>query len=303
MADFVNSSSNNENTGYLRNTIVDIVQIPFLLLIILLALVYIILILTRKTFRSNKLIWPTMNICLATALFSLYQLIFTIIYLENLPILSCRLQGYIVGMSACQLMYAHCASSFNRLLTIQYFNKPLFRTSRWLLVSMGTGWIVSMILALPYMFYDGFACSNDGYGIFLKLYTCFITFLIPINIVSGCNMSILRYLYKISRRVVDINDNNNRHINLISRKRDLHVTKIMLLTFCLFVIGWAPIFFQQLFFTTEGPLQSVLSFLELTLLISLIGNILLLIYANQPVRDYIKEKCNCHGRILCIIKC
>jgi hypothetical protein len=167
---------------------------------------------------------------------------------------------------------------------------------------MAIGWIFGVLSAIPYLFYDGFACLSNEFTMFLKLYTCFVTILIPIHIVTICNVSIFRYIHQVRRRVSD--QNNNRNNNGLSCQRDAHVSKIMLLTFCLFVIGWTPIFFQQLFTTPEHNLpQEVLSFFQLLLSISLLGDMILIIYAKQDIRQFIKETFKCNGRILFIIKC
>jgi hypothetical protein len=233
-------------------------------------------------------------------LFSLYQLIFTSIRLTNLTntLLSCRLQGYLTSMVASQIMYSHCVSSFYRLLTIRYFNKPLLRSCRWLLGSIGVGWIVGLLTALPYLFYDGFACSSSTQEEFLKPYSCVTTVLIPVSIVAVCSLSILWYVHKSSQRVHDISNNENN--NNISRKRDLHICIIMLLTFCVFVIGWTPIFFEQLFMNNGSQLsEDVSSFFQILLPICLLCDMVLLIYAYQPVRKLIRDAFKCNGVIPC----
>jgi hypothetical protein len=296
------TDSINENTVYSPSTIVDIVEIALTLLTVLLAVAYMLLILIRKTFRLNKRNWLNVNVCLSTVLLSLNLFLFTIIRIENISIMSCHLQDFLLAMAACQMMYAHCISSFNRLLAIRYFNKLLFRSSRWLLTSMAIGWIFGVLSAIPYLFYDGFACLSNEFPMFLKLYACFVTILIPIHIVTICNVSIFRYIHQVRRRVSDQNNNRNNHG--LSCQRDAHVSKIMLLTFCLFVIGWIPIFFQQLFTTPERHLsQEILSFFQLLLSISLLGDMILIIYAKQDIRQFIKETFKCNGRILFIIKC
>jgi len=295
------NNSINETTTDLANTIADIVEFALFTLIFFLAVAYIILILTDKTFRSNKLNWPTVNICLATALFSLYEFIFIITGLKEVSIMSCRLEGFLIDMAVFHMMYAYCVSSFIRLLAIRYFHKPLFRSSRWLLVNMVIGWIIGILVALPFVFYDGFFCPIGGFTMGLKIYSCFIVLIIPIHIVTLCNASIFWFIYKISRRVHCVNNNRS---NIMSRKRDAHVSKIMFLTFCLFVIGWTPVFVEELSISAEHSLpEGVSIFFVLLLLSSLLGNIILIIYANQPVRQRIKQIFKCNGRILYVIEC
>jgi len=290
------NDSINENTDNADNTIPDIIQISLFSLIFLLAVAYTILLLTRKTFRSNKLNWPTVNVCLATAFFSLIQLLFIIIRLANLSIIPCRLQGFILNMIACQMMHAYCVSSINRLLAIRYFNKLVFRSSRWLLMNISIGWIVGLLCAVPNAFYNSITCLTGTSPMLLKVYTCITTLLIPIHVVAVCNVSIFRYMSHVRRRVHSITNNRNNYN--ISRKRDVYVSKLMLLTFSLFAIGWTPIFVEQLFTTNEHRLPNAVSlFFQFLLLNSLLGDIILLIYANQPVRQLIKETFKCNAQM------
>jgi hypothetical protein len=280
----------------LPNTIASIIGIVIILLYFLLAMIYVILILTHKTFRSNKLNWPTVNVALTTAYFSLNHLVFIIIRFKELSIISCRLLGFLLDIAACEMMYAYCVSSFNRLLAIRYFNKLIFRSSRWLLTTMIIGWIIGVLFAIPHSLYNSFACLSDEPSMLLNAYTCITTLILPIHIVTVCNISIFRYIHRVSQRIHD--SNNNKNNSSISRKRDAHVSKMMLLTFSLFVIGWTPIFFQQLFTTPARQLPIGVSiFFELLLPISLLGDMIVLLYANQPVRQLIKEKLHCNRRI------
>ncbi len=294
----MNNSTIDTVANDLENTIVSIIEIVIILFYFILSIIYVIIILTRKTFRSNKLNWPTVNVALTTAFFALNHLLFIIIRYKQFSIIPCRILGFMLEMAACQMMYAYCISSFNRLLAIRYFHKFLFRSTRWLLTTMTIGWIIAILFAIPNILYNNFACFSDQHSMLLNVYSCITTLILPIHIVTICNISIFRYIHRVSRRIHNINNCN------ISRKRDAHVSKMMLLTFSLFVIGWAPIFFQQLFTSPERQLPMGVSiFFQLLLPSSLLGDMIVLMYANQPIRKLIKEKFHWSRRILFIIKC
>lgn len=296
------NNSTDGDTSAVGTIISNAVQNFLLLLNFVVGVAYILLILIQKKFRSNKLNWLTVNVCLATAVFSFMEFIFTIFRTQNLSVMSCRLQGFLIAMSVGHMMFSHCISSFNRLLAIRYFHKLLFRSSRWLLVSMAIGWIIGVLISIPYLLYDNFACSPSQSSTFLTFYLCVTVLIIPICIVTICNASIFRYISQISRRVHDVS--RNKKNNHISRKRDAQVSKIMLMTFALFVIGWTPIFCLQLFTTSNSQLLANLTTFFLFLLEAcLLGNTILLIYANQPVRQLIKENLKCNGKFLFIFKC
>ena len=285
------------NTNTENLSVASIIDLSILVLISFFAIVYILLILICKTFRENKMNWLTVNVCLATIIVCISQLFFVVFRQSNFLNISCRVQGFLLGMTASEMMYAYCVSSFNRLLAIRYFNKLLFRSTRWLLSTIITGWIIGMISSIPQAFFDGFSCLPNEISIIFKIYSSITILVIPVGIVTGCNLSIFRYIHQISRRVHNANNNN------FSRRRDTHVSKIMLLTFFLFVIGWTPIFLAQLFTNSLAQLPEWLSiFLQLLLPSSLLGNIILLIYTNQPVRRYIAGKLTCQGRLLFIVK-
>ena len=115
----------NFNTSNSVRDIVDIIQIPLFSLIILIASIYITLVLSRKILRKNQFNWLTLNVCFASVIFALIQLLSTIIRLNDISetIISCRLKGFIVNMAICYIMYSHCTTTFCRLLSVQYPHK------------------------------------------------------------------------------------------------------------------------------------------------------------------------------------
>lgn len=284
---------------YIISRVSEIVLDAF---IFLLAGSYLVVILARKTFRSNKLNWPTVNIAFTTALFALIHLLFTGTHLGQRSITSCRLQGFLVDMAASHMMYAYCTSSFTRLLVIRYFTKPKFRSRSWLISNIVICWLAGLLFAIPHVFYDNFTCAHNGIPLLFKVYTCITTVILPVLIVAVCNVSIFRFISQVGRRI--------RHTNSIkinnqqpSSKRDLRLSKIMLFTFSLFLIGWTPVLLEGLFLTHDHRLPPYLSLIfELLLPISLLGQMVLLIYANQPLCQYLKEKLTRNDRFLFVVR-
>jgi len=62
---------------------------------------------------------------------------------------SCLPILYLKNMVICEELYAVCVVSLNRLFTIVYKNKPLFRTKKWVAVCVSAQWILAALLALP----------------------------------------------------------------------------------------------------------------------------------------------------------
>jgi hypothetical protein len=98
----------------------------------------------------------TLNVCIAAFICATYWLIiytmntFYPLILWNLK--SCLPIIYLQNMVNCQVFYALCIVSLNRLLTIVYTNKPLFRTNRWTGICIGVQWILAALLYSPVLF-------------------------------------------------------------------------------------------------------------------------------------------------------
>jgi hypothetical protein len=65
---------------------------------------------------------------------------------------SCLLIRYLQQLVDCEVFYALCMTSFNRLLSIIYQNKALFRTKRWVAICVGVQWILGALTTLPILF-------------------------------------------------------------------------------------------------------------------------------------------------------
>ena len=273
----------------------DIVQVLLHILILCLSIVYIVLILINKHFRQAKLIWPTINICLATIFFCLNQLILLLFRLENSTMLNipCRLQGFFMDFTACHMMYAHSISAINRFLAIRYFQKPLYRSQRWLLITITTGWLIALIMAVPYLFYDGFSCPLSSQSDLFTIYSCISTLILPAGVVGVCNLLIFSYLRQSSRRVHQIDHLPSSNAHPLN-KRDLHLSKIMLISFCIFILGWTPLFLEQLLIDVEHQVPLFVTVIvRINLPVCLLCDMILLVYFNQPVRQFIQKLCRC----------
>ncbi|CAF2655498.1 unnamed protein product [Rotaria sp. Silwood2] len=282
-----------------RSETADIIQIPLFILIIIFAFVYIILVLSRKILRSNKFTWLTINTSVSSILFSFEHLLSIIMFLNNSPDIkvSCRLKAFFMHMSAHHVMYAHCIASFCRLLSIQYLHNPLFRSSRWILGNIIVGWLVGLLATFPYLFFDDTACLVHDGEKFLEIYACFSIIVLPITIVTVCNIATIRYVRLSTKRIHNLTGNN---INQLG-KREMYLFKTMLLTFCIYIIGAAPFFIERVFVNNELYLPPVLSTIfQVLQAISLLADVILLIYSDQLVRNIIIKTLQYNGKFLFI---
>lgn len=269
----------------LNRNILDGIQIPLFSLTVLFALNYIILILSRRAFRQNKLNWFTMNICLTSAIFCLDMLVMNIERLLNISNnLSCRVQGFFVHMSVCQLMYSHCVAALCRLLAVVYAQKRLFRSIGFALSCIVAGWLVALLTALPYLFIDGFSCHVESKSPALSYYTLMSTLVVPIIIIGASDVRILIHVRQSSRQVQEGHGRNRA-----SNARDIHLLKVLVGTFIVFVVGWTPLFVIQAFGDLSQVPSSIDALTQMLPPLAILLDVMLLIYTNQPVRLYLKE--------------
>jgi hypothetical protein len=95
----------------------------------------------------------TLNVCIAAFVSSTYWAIFYIMdtyYTHTIwtPKL-CILIPYMNQMVDTQELYAVCLISINRLFTIVYKNKALFRTKKWVAICVSAQWILGALISLP----------------------------------------------------------------------------------------------------------------------------------------------------------
>lgn len=280
---FIPNNNGSNYSGYSTSSVTDIIQLLLFLFTIFLAVAYTALILIRQTFRNNKLNWFTINVCITDALLSIVMILMTMKRLKNLPsILSCRIEGFLIDMSACQLMYSHCVAAFSRMLTIVYANKHIFRSSMCLWSCIGSGWFISILVTLPYLFANGFTCATSDQATFLPYYTLVNTFLLPILIIAICNIWVLVYVRKSSRRVHTENGGTR-----ISQARDIRLLRTLMGTFFIFTLGWAPVFLTQAFNQNNAIPFVINQILQVLPSWTMLNDIILLIYTNIPVRRFL----------------
>ena len=123
-------------------------------LILLVASIYCIPIfcLRRYFYRNNLL---TLNICLATILSSIYWFIFYLFleidYLRTVTFIAEHCQWFLIVplILTLQVPFSFVTASFNRLCVVVYPYKPLFKSTRWILICILIQHLLCIILPLP----------------------------------------------------------------------------------------------------------------------------------------------------------
>jgi hypothetical protein len=94
----------------------------------------------------------TLNVCIAAFVCSTYWAIFYVMdaYYPHIfyTAQSCLPILHLKNMVICQELYAVCVVSLNRLFTIVYKNKALFRTKKWVAICVTAQWILGALLPL-----------------------------------------------------------------------------------------------------------------------------------------------------------
>lgn len=206
--------------------------------------------------------------------------------------LPCRVQGFLPAMAACQMMYSHAVVAVSRFLTIVYPNKRIFSSVVCILGFIGSGWIVALLLSVAYLAGDSYTCSSSTQLAFLPYYNLSVIVIVPVMIVSICNIRILIYVRRSSQRVRAEDRGNN-----VSQARDIRLIKTMVITFTVFVAGWVPLFIEQTFSEFISVSSTADTIFQILPPLSMLCDVILLIYTNQPIRIYIWQLITRRNRV------
>jgi hypothetical protein len=95
----------------------------------------------------------TLNVCITSSICAVFWIIYFIMSTFYVTILftekSCLLILYLQTVVNCQVLYSFCVVSLNRLFTIVYRNKALFRTKLWVVICISIQWFIGFLLPLP----------------------------------------------------------------------------------------------------------------------------------------------------------
>ncbi|CAF2085260.1 unnamed protein product [Rotaria magnacalcarata] len=209
----------------------------------------------------------------------------TIKRIQNLSsILPCRFEGYSIDMTACLMMYSHGVAAFSRQFTIIDAIKHFFRSIKCPWCFIGFGWFISIIAALPYLFVNSFTCSVSTVETFLPYYTLVNTFILSTMIVDICNCHVFLYVHKSSRQV-----RTGGQSSKVSYARDIHLLKVMIGTFTIFSVGWAPVFLTQTFRKNNYIPSAVDACCQILPSLTMSIDVVFLIYTNESVRVFLKK--------------
>jgi hypothetical protein len=95
----------------------------------------------------------TLNVCIAAFVSSTYWMIFYVMDTYYNHIMwtsqSCVVIPYLHNMLNSQELYAVCLVSLNRLFTMVYKNKALYRTNKWVATCVSAQWTLRALIPSP----------------------------------------------------------------------------------------------------------------------------------------------------------
>ncbi|CAF0937562.1 unnamed protein product [Rotaria sordida] len=186
-----------------------------------------------------------------------------------------------------QVPCSFVAVSIHRCCSIVYYTKSFFKTKQWIILCIGSQWLLGFILSIP----DFIRIHmSNGDALWPKVYVLVNMMIIPSIIYFVTNILIYYHVRSSSRRIQPQTNIHNIQQIKISH-RDIYLLRHMILMFCIFVAGWAPIYILPIInhFTYINLLAYGISTIwcELALLI----NILDLFLYNHKLRKYLKSIC------------
>ncbi|CAF1432701.1 unnamed protein product [Adineta steineri] len=257
---------------------------------IIFALIYMIPILFIRRFHQHNNIL-TLNVCLASICCCLSWLPFRALPFMEYPLDFIQSTGIYLYITqtifTIQVPFSFVATSIHRYCSIVYHTKSFFRTKRWIILCIGCQWLFAFILIIPNLVCIKLPC---GRSLWLSISYFVGTIIVSSMMCLIINVLIYHYVRASSRRVQPQAISEHIQQTKISR-RDIYLLRHMILMFCVFVGGWAPVFIIPII-SHYIPIRPIVSssitvICEVALLIDIID---LFLY-NHELTKYLKYLC------------
>ncbi|CAF1241687.1 unnamed protein product [Adineta steineri] len=153
----------------------------------------------------------------------------------------CTISNYFQMMCILQVSLAIVEASVNRLCSIVYHTKLFLRTKKWATICIVSQWTTGIILSFPTILFNDSRCSDQ---LWKAIYRFVMVVIIPSIICLVNNMMIFKYVHSSTNRIQTSLENakNNAQQHQHLSRRDLHLLRHMIVMFCIFVVGWSPIY-------------------------------------------------------------
>uniref|UniRef100_A0A8C1Y6J8 G protein-coupled receptor 25 n=1 Tax=Cyprinus carpio TaxID=7962 RepID=A0A8C1Y6J8_CYPCA len=150
----------------------------------------------------------------------------------------CKISSFIIAVNRfSNIFFLTCMSVDRYLAVVRLMDSQFLRSSNCAQITCGVVWIISFFLGIPSLVYrqlkDNTVCSEDLKSSFVQgmnLLTIFLTFLLPVLILSLCYGSIL----------VNLRRHSHTAANSRAEARRRNSVKIVFAIILAFLVSWLP---------------------------------------------------------------
>ncbi|CAF1185130.1 unnamed protein product [Adineta steineri] len=230
----------------------------------------------------------TLNVCVAA--FCGIYFIMTTFYFDVLwTEASCLPIIFTQTTVVCQVLYALCMVSLNRLFIVVYKNKVFFQNKIWIAICISTQWIFVTLIALPTLRSSLWHCFISGLELNYQIYVLIIIGVIPAILLIITNGIIFISARKSTQRVQPMN--GDRTTTSTFTQRDIRLLKHMVFIFAVFFCGWVPMFIIAVIdYNGDAIPYVVLHGLQILPCVALLIDIIDLFIYNHELRRYLTRQ-------------
>ncbi|CAF1586592.1 unnamed protein product [Adineta steineri] len=299
----LNSSTINTEPWFIP---LDIINITFLSLVIILGVLFLFIIIIDKTCHTVPVMLVASS-CLAKLLFSIDlfgMLIWSlkndlkqIAYQDSL----CVFRGYFMHAAIAAQFGSYLLQAIYRYITVIYPTRLFWQRKQVQCFLIGLIWVCAFIFATPHVVTgeiqynaDNQICETPFHLSFVIIYNIVYVYFIPLNGIMFIYVKLILYVKEINKRVTPV--------NTVSRaQRELKmVHRIVILVSILLILGVPYTIFIFIGFFTQPPkyhLRIATAFVYIALLFIMIT----LFQFTDPVKTYIIKKLKRQSNIVATI--
>ncbi|CAF0736475.1 unnamed protein product [Adineta steineri] len=275
--------------------ITTLVEVILSIVILLFALLYPIPLLLVRRFRHHNNIF-IINICLTTLASGIFFLIYFAMYYFDFDRLfapnMCIVLYYGYNIAGVGIPFAFVNFTIYRFCSIMYPAKGLFKTKRWIVISITIQWISEFVISMPFIFRQEPYCTFE---IWMQIYTCLTAVFVPLFINMVLYVLIFLHARSSSRRVhaqtLSMTTSNNVNIQQGSiSRRDISLLRQMFFIFSMFIGGWAPAYLSLLisnYIYVDPIIPEIMTIIAELCILSITINLFI---CNHELRQYLKNK-------------
>jgi len=275
----------------------DILMIICTGFVVIVALIFVIIIILDKTFRTV----PMMLLCnsfLSELIFGCIMLSMAIFTLKNdLKQIEyedsfCIFRGYMSYSISAVRSHSYLLQSIYSYISIIYPSNINYQSFRFQFLLICLTWFISIIHPLPFLLtnqikynVDNQICHMHFQSSLFIFYTCFLSYLNPITIIIIIYFKLVRYVQKMNKVIIPTNQ-------LLRAQRELiMVRRIIILVIVLITLGLPyTILFLMSFFTDPPKYYFRIAFLSVDL--SLACVIMALFQFTDSIKIFLIQKIN-----------